>query len=82
MRVLYLDCFSGISGDMTLGALLDLGLDSNMFLTELSKLKVDGYHVEIKKVVKSGITGTDVNVVLDDEHSHKHDHSHEHEHSQ
>ena len=81
MRVLYLDCFSGISGDMTLGALLDLGLDSNLFLTELSKLKVDGYHVEIKKVVKSGITGTDVNVVLDDEHSHEHDHSHEHGHS-
>lgn len=94
MRVLYFDCFSGISGDMTLGALLDLGLDSSAFLRELDKLKVDGYSIEIKKVVKSGITGTDVNVILEQEadhhdhghehghsHDHDHDHSHEHDHS-
>lgn len=90
MRVLYFDCFSGISGDMTLGALLDLGLDKNAFLQELEKLKVDGYSIEIKKVVKNGITGTDVNVILHQEEDrvqegehHSHDHSHEqsHEHS-
>lgn len=96
MRVLYLDCFSGISGDMTLGALLDLGLDSSLFLQELDKLNVGGYSVEIKKVVKNGISGTDVNVILEeedcedehddhdhhqhDDHHHDHDHSHEHEH--
>lgn len=91
MRVLYFDCFSGISGDMTLGALLDLGLDSKAFLQELDKLKVDGYSIEIKKVVKNGITGTDVNVILHDEceeprhenghsHDHHHDHEHDHEH--
>lgn len=89
MRVLYFDCFSGISGDMTLGALLDLGLDSKAFLQELDKLKVDGYSIEIKKVVKNGITGTDVNVILHDkceEHRHEngdghtHDHHHDHEH--
>lgn len=85
MRVLYFDCFSGISGDMTLGALLDLGLDGSAFLRELDKLKVDGYSIEIKKVVKSGITGTDINVILEgeaDHHnpSHEHDHSQEHDH--
>lgn len=96
MRVLYFDCFSGISGDMTLGALLDLGLDSTAFLQELDKLNVDGYSIEIKKVVKNGISGTDVNVILESEnqdggqlhdhdshdhqHSHDHAHSHDHEH--
>lgn len=64
MRVLYFDCFSGISGDMTLGALLDLGLDHNTFLCELDKLKVEGYSIEIKRVVRNGISGTDVNVIL------------------
>jgi len=79
MRVLYFDCFSGISGDMTLGALLDLGLDHNAFLQELDKLNVTGYSVDIKKVVKNGISGTDVNVILeDDEHEHEHERSHEH----
>ena len=90
MRVLYFDCFSGISGDMTLGALLDLGLDKNAFLQELGKLKVDGYSIEIKKVVKNGITGTDVNVILHEEedrvqeeqhHSHEHSHEQSHGHS-
>ncbi len=84
MRVLYFDCFSGISGDMTLGALLDLGLDSNAFLYELDKLNLRGYSVEIKKVVKNGISGTDVNVILEEdvhEHNHEHHHAHEHDHT-
>lgn len=93
MRVLYFDCFSGISGDMTLGALLDLGLDYNEFLREMDKLKVDGYSIEIKKVVKNGITGTDVKVIIHDEDNisndlhhqrnqnhHCHDHEHDHDH--
>jgi len=84
MRVLYFDCFSGISGDMTLGALLDLGLDHNAFLNELNKLKVTGYHIDIKKVVENGISGTDVNVILEDdghEHGHSHEHENDHKHS-
>jgi pyridinium-3,5-bisthiocarboxylic acid mononucleotide nickel chelatase len=82
MRVLYFDCFSGISGDMTLGALLDLGLDHNAFLHELDKLNVTGYSVDIKKIVKNGISGTDVNVILEDgEHEAGHSHEHHHEHS-
>ncbi len=67
MRVLYFDCFSGISGDMTLGALLDLGLEQEVFLNELKKLNVTGYSVDIRKVVKNGISGTDVKIILDDE---------------
>ena len=84
MRVLYFDCFSGISGDMVLGALLDLGLDHNAFLNELKKLNVAGYSVEIRKVVKNGILATDVNVLLEEdthEHSHEHDYSNEHDYS-
>lgn len=78
MRVLYFDCFSGISGDMTLGALLDLGLEQEVFLKELKKLNVNGYSVDIRKVVKNGISGTDVKVILDDE-EHSHIHYHENE---
>ena len=42
-KILYFDCSSGISGDMTLGALLDLGLDRELFLEELKNLHLDGY---------------------------------------
>ncbi len=43
MKILYFDCFSGISGDMAIGALLDLGVDRERFLRELSRLELDGY---------------------------------------
>src|SRR5450756_1045731 len=64
MQILYFDCFSGISGDMAIGALLDLGIDEDKFIDELSKLNLDGYTLDIKKVVKSGITGTSFDVTL------------------
>ncbi|PYG86921.1 hypothetical protein LY28_02542 [Ruminiclostridium sufflavum DSM 19573] len=66
MRVLYFDCFSGISGDMALGALLDLGLEQKAFLNELKKLNISGYSVDIQKVVRNGISGTDVNIILEE----------------
>ncbi|MEI7677299.1 MAG: nickel pincer cofactor biosynthesis protein LarC, partial [Bacteroidales bacterium] len=86
-RILYFDCFSGISGDMTIGALLDLGIDQNLFLAELDKINLDEYEVEIKKGLKKGISGTDFTVHLHThEHSHEeehhHNHGHEHEHHQ
>jgi len=86
-RILYFDCFSGISGDMTIGALLDLGIDQNLFLAELNKINLDEYEVEIKKGLKKGISGTDFTVHLHThEHSHEeehhHNHGHEHEHHQ
>jgi uncharacterized protein (TIGR00299 family) protein len=69
MKVLYFDCFSGISGDMTLGALLDLGIDKDEFLNELKKLNLSGYEIEINKANNYGITGMDVNVVINEEYN-------------
>jgi uncharacterized protein (TIGR00299 family) protein len=78
MKILYFDCSSGISGNMTLGALLEIVGDEKYLLEELNKLNVDGYKIEISKQVKNGITGTYVNVILEhDEHHHHHDHHHE-----
>ncbi len=77
MKVLYFDCFSGISGDMTLGALLDLGIDKAAFLAELEKLKVDGYSIEINNKIKNGISGTDVHVVLEETGHHEDDEEHQ-----
>lgn len=79
MKILYYDCFSGISGDMNLGALIDLGVDKSYLINELSKLKVDEYKILIEKTVKNGISGTKVDVVLN-EHNHHHHHHQEHHH--
>ena len=78
MKALYFDCSSGISGNMTLGALLEITQDLNAFLEELNKLHIDGYHIDVSKKVKNGITGTYVDVVLE-EHDHDH-HGHHHAH--
>ena len=81
MKTLYFDCSSGISGNMTLGALLEIIGDDNFLLEELKKLNVDGYRIEISNKVKNGITGKYVDVILVEEHNHHHDeHTHEHEH--
>lgn len=72
MKVLYFDCFSGISGDMVIGALMDLGVEEETFRRELSKLKLSGYDLVIKKTVKNSITVTDFKVVLDEEIYAKH----------
>lgn len=80
MKVLYFDCFSGISGDMILGALLDLGVDKEQFKSELGKLNLPGYDIVIEKKVKNGISGTDVEVIVEGEHeaheAEPHGHSH------
>ncbi|MEN3012603.1 MAG: nickel pincer cofactor biosynthesis protein LarC [Dictyoglomus thermophilum] len=72
MKALYFDCFSGISGDMILGALIDLGIDVEKWKTELNKIPVKGYKIEISKKQKNSIWGTDVNIIIDDHHSHRH----------
>jgi len=76
MKVLYYDCFCGISGDMNLGALLDLGVEEAYLRQELSKLKLDSeYELHVKKDNKKGISGTRVDVVLKNaRHKHKHHH--------
>ena len=78
MKVLYFDCSSGISGNMTLGALTEIIGDENYLVNELKKLNVDGYKIEISKKVKNGITGTYVDVMLEHDHEHEHHHHHEH----
>lgn len=91
MKILYFDCFSGISGDMTIGALLDLGIDTEKFRQELAGLNLSGYELHIERRLSRGIAGTDVNVILtqdhhegdhqhEDDHQHGHDHHHEHHH--
>ncbi len=73
MKTLYLECFSGISGDMTVAALLDLGADKDVLMKVLSGIKEPGFSIEISRVKKSGIDCCDFNVSLDKEHE-NHDH--------
>ena len=58
MKVLYFDCSSGISGNMTLGALMELIDEPDYLQKELAKLNIDGYHLHVTKTKKNGITGT------------------------
>ena len=74
MKILYYDCFSGISGDMNLGALLDLGIDEKYLVDELSKLNLNGYEIKVSRDIRKGIEGTKVDVILQE---HNHEHSHE-----
>lgn len=86
MKVLYFDCFSGASGDMILGALIDLGIDNSVFRRELDKLNLKEFDIVIEKKVKNAIAVTDVDVVINkslshsghNNHSHAHDHNHDH----
>lgn len=70
---LYLECYSGISGDMTVAALLDLGADADRLKNTLDSLHLDGYTIEISRVKKSGLDACDFAVRLDSEHE-NHDH--------
>ncbi len=80
MKSLYFDCFSGISGDMVIGALLDAGGDRQYLEAELKKLNIESeYTLQYKTVVKNGITSTKFDVVLKEEENHHH-HHHEHDH--
>ena len=84
MKTLYLDIFSGISGDMFIGALIDLGVDARQLERELKKLKLGGYHLHVARKQTSGIAGVKFDVHLTGAHEHHHghhpDHSHDHHH--
>jgi pyridinium-3,5-bisthiocarboxylic acid mononucleotide nickel chelatase len=85
MKILYYDCFSGISGDMNLGAMLDLGVSEECLISGLNALNLDGWHIETKREQRHGITGTKVTVHLSnhedaDDHHEDHNHEHHHEH--
>ena len=88
-RQLYLECYSGISGDMTVGALLDLGADEQILRKALASLPVGGFEIAVTRKVKSGLDVCDFDVILDAEHEnhdhdmeylHGHDHQHTHDH--
>ena len=88
VRTLYLDIFSGISGDMFVGALIDLGVEFRDLDRELRKLGLVGYHLHAAKKQKSSISGTKFDVHVDAEthecgHTHEagHEHGHSHSHS-
>ncbi len=81
-KTLYLECNSGISGDMTVGALLDLGADRKVLEDALASLGVDGYHLHFGTTEKCGIKAYDFDVHLEyEEHVHEHCHDHDHEHT-
>jgi uncharacterized protein (TIGR00299 family) protein len=93
MRIAYLDCFSGISGDMFLGALIDAGVSPKLLEETVVALDI-GARLEISKVVRGGISATKVDLYANGEkdllrdvfweqhgHDHPHEHSHGHEHS-
>ncbi|KPJ63035.1 MAG: hypothetical protein AMS15_01915 [Planctomycetes bacterium DG_23] len=69
MRIVYFDCFSGVSGDMVLGALLDAGLSFTFLKKELCRLPVKGYSISKRKVTRSGFAGTKFTVRLEKKES-------------
>ena len=84
---LYFECNSGISGDMAVAALIDLGADREKLLKVLGSIPAEGFKVEISDVVKNGVKCCDFNVILDEKHeNHDHDtdylfgHKHQHVH--
>jgi uncharacterized protein (TIGR00299 family) protein len=76
MKIAYFDCFAGISGDMTLGALVDAGADFEALKAELGKLGLHEFEVTLDRVTKRGISASDITV-----HTHHHEHDHHHGHS-
>ena len=93
MSTLYLECNAGISGDMTVGALLDLEANQEKLLKALDSIPVDGFEIKISRVVKDDIDCQDFDVVLDhpnhdhdmeylhgEYYEHEHHHHHEHRH--
>lgn len=74
MKILYYDCFAGISGDMNLGALIDLGVDINYLTSELEKLNIEGFHLDVKQDQRRGITGTKADVIIENQDNEKHRH--------
>ena len=78
MKIVYFDCFSGISGDMILGAFVDAGLDINLLIEQLSQLHLHGYEISAEKVKRAGIKGTKVHVIITHKDTHSHATHHHH----
>lgn len=94
MKIVYYDCFSGISGDMNLGAMIDLGVSRDTLISGLEKLNIGGWRLDITSDQRHGIAGTRVTVFTDEgestghghpdgyvqDHEHSRDHEHDREH--
>ena len=65
LKIAYLDCFSGISGDMCLGALVDAGVSPKKLLRELKRIPLKGYEMQISKVKRAGIAATKADVIIE-----------------
>lgn len=76
-KTLYLECYSGISGDMTVGALLDLGAREEALREALEALPLKGYEIRIGRTKKCGIDACDFDVILEEEEGHEHPHEHD-----
>ncbi|MHB8204155.1 MAG: nickel pincer cofactor biosynthesis protein LarC [Desulfomonilaceae bacterium] len=72
MKVAYFDCFSGASGDMIIGSLLDAGLPLELLRSELSKLSLSHYEIGVRKAIKRGLAGSQVIINIDERHHHDH----------
>ncbi len=73
-KILYYDCFAGISGDMNLGALVDLGVDAKFLEKELENLNIAGFHLDLEPGMRKGISGTKVTVIIENPDNEKHRH--------
>lgn len=83
MNTLYLECYSGISGDMAAGALIDLGVDKEFLLSQLHTVPLEQFEIEINKTEKQGVCATAFDIHTNHsvgEHSHEHCHEHAHSH--
>lgn len=67
METIYIECYSGISGDMTIGALLDLGADREVLINGIKSLNICGFKINISKIRKNHLEACDFDVVLEDE---------------
>jgi pyridinium-3,5-bisthiocarboxylic acid mononucleotide nickel chelatase len=72
MKIVYFDCFAGASGDMILGSLMDAGLSLETLKSELAKLHLTHYDLQVTSVTKRGISGSQAQVHIDDHHHHHH----------
>ena len=89
MKTLYFDCFSGISGDMTIGALIDAGVDFDYLKAEIGKLPVDGFELRAGRTVRANISAVKFDVVIEsdsgpghsDAHGPGHSNAHGHDHA-
>ena len=71
MKVCYIECFSGVSGDMLLGALVDAGVGAGHLRGEIAKLGLDGVELRFERCLRSGISGTNLTVEVASDHSHR-----------